>query len=316
MRLITFFAVLCFGTLWGQKTIQDVECVSRIGGTRLVTLLSDNSVWWSAADDSWEQIPKKGLPSDIKIVSVHLYLKYAGLSGNSTLVAILEDNTMWWFNEGQWELVKNKTVEAGTKIKLMKPYVKFGGMGFVTPETRFFMLRSDNTLWWATAEDNYKKIDKSGLPDNIEITNITTYQVFGMMGSSENRLIVSIADNSLWWYSDGEKWQNVEMKGLAAGYKINNLTSYLKMGMTSEGRLVIQLDDNTIWWRAARDKAWRPLEMNGLPNDQKIKSFDIFQKVSISSETRIITLYQDNTIWWYAEKQGWKKYDLKNLLTE
>ena len=83
---------------------------------------------------------------------------------------------------------------------------------------------------------------------------------------------------------------------------------------SSEGRLVMQLADNTIWWKAAKDKAWRSLEMEGLPKDQKIKNIEIYQKFGGSTGTRIIVLYEDNSIWWYAEKQGWKKYELKNLL--
>ncbi|MBS7787299.1 hypothetical protein KIH23_08310 [Flavobacterium sp. CYK-55] len=314
MRLTTILALFFYGVVLSQKTIQDVECVSRIGGTRLVTLLSDNSLWWSAADDSWEQISKNGLPNDKKIVSAHLYLKYGGLSGKSTLIAVLEDSTLWWFNENQWELVKNITVEPGSNIKIMKPYVKFGGMGFATPETRFFMLRSDNTLWWATPEDNYKKIDLGGLPPNVEITHISTYQKFGMMGSSETRFVVSLADSSIWWYADGSQWNKIDMQGLPAGYKVKNMITYLKMGMVNEGRLVIQLDNNTIWWKSVQDKGWRALDMAGLPNDQKIKSIDIYQKFSISGETRLIALYEDNSVWWYADKQGWKKYELKNLL--
>jgi hypothetical protein len=316
MKLITLLAFISFGTMMGQKSIQDIECINKVGGTRFVTLMSDNSVWWSIADDSWSEVSRNGLPTDKKIASVHVYLKYGIVSADSTLIAILDDSSMWWFNEGKWELVKNKTIQPGAKVKIMKPYVKFGSFG--STETRFFMLCDDNTLWWAAPEDNYKKIDKSGLPDNLEITNISTYQKFGMMGDTETRYVISLADNTIWWYADGKKWQKVEMDGLPSGYKIVNMTTYLKMSMmspsSSEGRLVMQLADNTIWWKAAKDKAWRSLEMEGLPKDQKIKNIEIYQKFGGSTGTRIIVLYEDNSIWWYAEKQGWKKYELKNLL--
>lgn len=318
MKLITLLAFLSFGSLLGQKSIQDIECVNKLGGTRFVSLLSDNTVWWSAADDSWNEIPKVGLPTDKKIASIHVYLKLSLLSGDSTLIAVLDDSTLWWFNENKWELIPNKSLKPDTKIKMFRPYVKFTGMMGST-ETRFFMLSNDNKLWWSTTDDNFKPIDKSGLPENVEIANISTYQKFGMMGNSETRYVITLADNTVWWYAEGKKWEKTETEGLPAGFKIANMTTYLKTSLmggpsASEGRLVLQLEDNSIWWKAAKDKGWRSLDMNGLPKGQKIKSLEIYQKFTSSSGTRVILVFEDNSIWWYVEKQGWKQFELKNLL--
>ncbi|WP_284652836.1 hypothetical protein [Flavobacterium terrisoli] len=316
-KLFILLAFISIGTSWSQKSIQDIECITKLGGTRFVTLLSDNSVWWSVAEEPWSEVPRTGLPTDKKIASIHVYLKLNLLSADSTLIAVLDDSTLWWFNDNKWESIPNKSIKPDTKIKMFKPYVKFGSFGGT--ETRFFMLSSDNTLWWSAPDENFKPIDKSGLPANVEITNISTYQKFGMMGGSETRYVVTLADNTVWWYADGKKWEKTETDGLPSGFKIANMTTYLKTSMmggpsASEGRLVLQLEDNSVWWKAAKDKGWRSLETGGLPKGQKIKSLEIYQKFTSSSGTRVILVFEDNSIWWYAEKQGWQKFELKNLL--
>ena len=151
--------------------------------------------------------------------------------------------------------------------------------------------------------------------------HLGTYQKQAMIGT-DTRYVVTVDDNSAWWYADNVKrWQRVEGLGLPAKKKFKQLEAYTKisgsvlLAYKLDGRLIGVLDDESIWWFATEGSEWKKLEATGLPKDYKITAMKIYQKnAGLYGDTRVIVALQDNSIWWYADgKKEWNKVPMDGL---
>jgi len=311
--LFVLSLVLSFATAFSQgKSIEEVQCLPKLSQTTFVTLLSDNTVWWSANGSGWQKVPATGLPANSKIRMINVYTKPSLGNKSSRLVVLLEDNTMWWYTDGDpWEKLSSTGLPKNAVMKILQPYVKYGAMGF--GDTRFVALLEDNTMWWYAVNKEWETVPSEGLPSKYVVTGFGTYQKSAMMGT-DTRYVITLADNSLWW-TDGKKWKALESSGLPAGAVFKKFTAYMKVGaLNIEGRLIAVLSDESIWWLPSSGKNWKKLDVAGLPKDYKVKSVEIYQKhAGMLGETRLILLMEDNTIWWWADSKGWSNLDTKEL---
>ncbi|WP_315822294.1 hypothetical protein [Paraflavitalea speifideaquila] len=93
-----------------KANILDIEVYQKPGmigtETRLVTLMSDNTIWWYAEGKDWELIENTGLPAGAKIKEITVFLKSTGFSNDARIVALMEDSSLWWFApKKDWEKV-------------------------------------------------------------------------------------------------------------------------------------------------------------------------------------------------------------------
>jgi len=322
MRKILFssFFLFLISIITLGQSIEDVKGLGKISETKLVSLLSDHSIWWSPEGKAWQKVPLQGLPANSSMKLIEVYVKFAGTNKNTRLVAVLEDNSMWWYADGgSWEKISTAGLPKNAVVKIFKPYVKTGSFGSL--DTRFVVVLDNNTMWWYALDEPWRPVSSEGLPAGYVITNLGSYQKVGMMGT-ETRYMLTLSDNSVWWFAEGKKWQQLESSGLPANSTFKKFTAYMKISgdaiftryATWEGRLVGVLSDESIWWFATNGKTWKKLETNGLPKGYKIRSLSVFQKYpGMMGETRVILLLEDNSVWWYGENKGWSKVNTTGL---
>ena len=309
--LIPFLLFILVQNVRSQSII-DLQAYYKLGGTRVITLLSNNTMWLHTDDKGWQQLPSDGL-SGKSVKKLAVYIKTSIGSMDTRLVAVTSDNKIYWYSEGSpWEEVATTGLPNGFDVKIFTPYFKIAGLGWVG-YTRYFMAQNDNTMWLFN-DGKWDKLSSEGLPSGYNLKSVKSYQKYGMMGSTETRIIGVLADNSI-WFTGGKKWEKVETKGLPDGADIKLFDTYMKFSLMGQpdGRLVCVLSDNTFWYMAASNKKWINLESTGLPAKYKVKFLKVFQKYAGTESGRLIITLEDNTIWWFAESTGWTKVDTAGL---
>lgn len=310
------FLIPCLFVLLVQvansQSIIDLQAYFKLSGTRVITLLSNNTIWWHSEEQGWQQIPSDGL-SEKKVSKLGVYMKTGLGTMDTRLVAITSDNKFFWYAEGKpWEEIATTGLPTGYDVKIFTPYFKIAGMGW-TGYTRYFMAQNDNSMWLFN-DGKWDKLPSDGLPSGYNLKSVKSYQKYGMMGSTETRIIAVLSDNSI-WVTGGKKWEKVETKGLPEGADIKLFDTYMKFSLIGQpdGRLVCVLNDNSFWYMAASNKKWINLESKGLPAKYKVKYLKVYQKYAGSESGRLIVTLEDNTIWWFAENTGWTKVDTAGL---
>lgn len=312
---ISIFLLFICSLLANAQSIKSIQAYYKMDGTRYISLLSDNTLWWFSSGKQWQQIPQKNLPlQPIKFLDAFVRI---GFGDNETrVVTVLEDNSIWWYADGEdWNQVNTTTLPKESSIKEFKSYLKPGAMGI--SESRLIVVLNDNSIWWYALGKKWEQVSAKGMPENAEIKFLRTYQKLGTM-SSETRFVVVLNDNSLWWFADGNNWKAIDKKEMPSNSTINQFEIYMKtipgFSTTQEGRLVAVTDNQTIHWRGANDKAWRLLTHKGLPAERKILTFRNYQKNNgFASETRFIAQLDDNTLWWYADGKAWTPVPMSGL---
>ncbi len=233
--------------------------------TRLMTVLEDNSIWWSK-EDSWEKITSKGLPENYKINDFKPYSKI-GLYGmtKTRVVTLLEDNSLWWYaNDNDWQQVKTTGLPKEEKIEFIRTYQKYSMMG--SSDTRYVVLMSDNSIWWFSAKaKKWKEFSGDDLPNDKPIRLLEVYSKSNQMTMPEGRLIAVLSDESIWWGSaKNEYWEQVNTDDLPENYKIKSIKVYQKMSsIKASTRLLVLLEDNSIWWYV-NGEGFSPVDMSTL----------------------------------------------------
>jgi len=314
VKHFTFILFLLASVQLFSQDIREIKAYNKLGGTRIVAFLSNDNVKWYTEEDGWKDLEVGKLP-DGKIKILEIYHKASGLKMETRLTAIQEDNSIWWKNDDKWVQVTSKGLPSGYSVKHYSPYAK-AGMGGT--ETRLLITLEDNTIWWYAADsEKWEETPLKGLPDNANIEAIQTYQKYSTFGGGDTRIIVKLADNTIWWYAQGKGWEEFKSKGLPEGKDIEDFAAYMKyqsFGMTS-GRLIAALEDNSLWWIATDSKNWEQLKVEGLPSGYQIRSFQVYQKYNgLSADTRVVLLLEDNTIWWFDEKKGWNEVPTDGVL--
>jgi len=311
-KLVVVSIVMLFAQFSQSQTITDLQAYYKFDGTRIVTLLSNSTIWWFTEDKGWQQLPQDGLTGKV-VTKIGVYIKTGVGSGDTRLIAVTSDNQFFWYTEGKpWELIKTEGLPDGYSVKIFTPYFKPSGLGF-SGHTRYFLAQNDNSMWWFN-EEKWEKLSAEGLPSNYDLKFMKTYQKYGMMGGNETRYISVLNDNTIWW-SAGKKWEKVATKGLTEGKAVTQFDVYMKfplMGMP-EGRLVAVLSDESFWFMAVNNKNWQSLESTGLPAKYKVKYLKVFQKWGSSESGRIVVTLEDDSIWWFAEGKGWTKINTAGL---
>lgn len=305
---IGLFFSFTFG--FGQgKNVEDVFCMITDGEKpRFVTLLSDNTVWWSINGGTWTQISNTGLPEGRKIKMI---------DGNSTAIAVLDDNTLWTYIPGKaWSSLSSAGLPKDGIVKLLKVYLKYT-LSSAVP--RCIVILEDNTAWWLLPGKPWQSVPVAGLPDQYVINDWGVYQKTGSFGY-ETRCLVTLSDNTVWWYADGKKWQKLDTSGMPPNATFKKFAAYMKtLGRVSgridlEGRLAAVFRDESIWWVTATKKEWEQIDTGDLPKGYKIKALEVFQDY-FEDAVRLIIILEDNSIWWYAEYKGWTPVDTEELIT-
>ena len=140
------------------------------------------------------------------------------------------------------------------KIKHFDSFIKLSDMS-----TRYVAVLEDNTIWWYSPDQNWKKSNIDGLPDGFNIKHFSAYS----KPDGTSRYVTVLSDNSIWWYApETLKWTKSSVEGLPSGYSVKFFKAFLKEEGT---RYVVVLEDNSIFWYAP-DQIWKKSTMDGLPN--------------------------------------------------
>ncbi len=73
--------------------------------TRYMILTKNNSIWWYADKNGWEQIETISLPTNKKVKDISVFNKGTGSYIQSVrIIAVLDDNSIWWYaNTTGWQ---------------------------------------------------------------------------------------------------------------------------------------------------------------------------------------------------------------------
>ncbi len=158
MKKIILFYWLIFGSL--QVNAQEIKLLdSYLRGndlaSRYVVVMEDNSIWWFAPGQAWQESSVEGLPSgyDIKFLAC-----YSHKDGSTRYTVVLADNSIWWFApEQMWEKSTVDGLPSGYSIKDFNAYSKSEG-------TRYVALLGDNSIWWFAPGQAWQQSSGKGLP--------------------------------------------------------------------------------------------------------------------------------------------------------
>lgn len=163
--LLSFLLVLFFQktNLFAQevsikKTISFVKGFSD-ADTRIIALLSNNTIVWTTGEKNWEKVSLTGLPN-LEINDLEVFVKSNMMSVDTRLLVLLNDNTIWWHaDEKPWEKVKSDGLPNLT-IKDISVYTKIGGT--ILNSTRIIATLQDNSIYWY-ANGKWQKMTTKGL---------------------------------------------------------------------------------------------------------------------------------------------------------
>jgi hypothetical protein len=205
------------GGLPQDYSVEEFKPFSKVkmyGATELqvVMLLNDNTLWLYSEKDGWESLSKTGIPESSKILKLATYQKMKGMmSIVSTFLVSLEDRSMLFFDlkKKKWKEFKTEQLPKNTKVNSLHSYLKYSVMG--VPKGRIIVSLSDQSIWWCAEEDqDWNKLDKSGLPENASVKSIKVFTK-GLTA----RVLVLLDNNSIWWYAEGSGFSKVDMTGFS-----------------------------------------------------------------------------------------------------
>ncbi len=276
------------------QEIKAIQAYARLSGTRIIAI-TDQGTRIYMKKEGWQDVPLDELPEG-KVKHLDAYHKLSG----SSLMAVLSDESIWSYNDN-WESLTPKGLPKDYKVKAFKPYTKFRMTGGTT-SGRAFVVLENNDMYRYTENGAWESLHKTGLPQNLDIIHISSFQQPKMM-SFNTGIVITTSDQSIYYrVVDDKKWSKYKAKQLPAGYEIQAIDCYLKSSVMGrpEGRIILAMKDGSIWWSAEKDDNWSELKVKGLPKDYRIKSLKVFQK---GMSPRVLILLEDNTIWWYANDE-------------
>ncbi len=149
----------------GAQTIKKLISYSKnTTDTRIVALLSDNTMHWYDGKKEWQAIPKTGLPSGIEIQDLEVYQKPGMMTMDTRFVLLSTDNSIYWYAEKKgWEKIDSKGMPEGKKIRDITVHLKGDGLGY-GGSMRLIAQLDDNTVWWVAPNSEWKKLETAGLP--------------------------------------------------------------------------------------------------------------------------------------------------------
>lgn len=181
------------------------------GETRYLLVQNDNSMF-VYLDDRWERVPTEGLPAGYDFKALKSYQKYNMMGGSETrYIGVLRDNSIWWTSGKKWEKLERKGLTEGVGIAFFDVYMKFSMMG--QPEGRLVCMQDDGTFWFlAVNSGSWKKLENTGLPANYKVKQLRVYQKYA--SGESGRLLAVLEDNTIWWFTEGKGWTQVDTKTL------------------------------------------------------------------------------------------------------
>lgn len=317
---ISFLLFLFIGFLAKSQSISDAIGYydSQHGKLHYAVILSDNSIWKYSEADGWKTMTKTGLPS-ANPVQLDTYFKYSMSTSDVELLCLMSDNTEWNFNEDtqKWEAIP-MNIPSGSKISVFKPMMYQHKMAW---DTKYVAQLSDNSIGYFTEKDGWKAIDTKGIRDGATIKLLDSYVKMGAMGGSSENYVALVDGKSLWYSSDGGKWQKMKDNGLnLMKNTINTFTCILKLGAFSftsslpESKIFVSLSDQSLWRYIPGDNSWYDIETDGLPSGYKIKTMRAYEKFgTATAKVQMVACMQDNTMWDYLDKKGWEKISTAGL---
>lgn len=141
-----------------KKTISYVKGM-RDNDTRILSLMANNTIYWTDGEKNWEKVPLKSLPKE-EILDLEVFLKASLMSMDSRLLVLLGDNSIWWYTDGKdWEKISTEGIPK-MKIKDISVYTKAGGS--LVQSTRIIATLEDNSIYWF-ANSKWNKFTVKGL---------------------------------------------------------------------------------------------------------------------------------------------------------
>src|SRR5687767_2265719 len=127
MKKLLLLAFITIAYSASSQTIKDLQAYYKLSGSRIATLLSDNSVWWWAEDKGWQKVPNKGLESKT-LTSLSAYVGF----GDTRVSVLASDNTIWTYSESKstWEPVKHTGLASNAGVKIFNAYYKPSAVGW------------------------------------------------------------------------------------------------------------------------------------------------------------------------------------------
>lgn len=163
---LSIVGMLLTGSADAQASVKKIITYSKNGWeSRVLTLLSDNTLWWAAPNKQYSQVTQVGLPKNAEILDVETYQKTNMMGGSETrMIILLGDNSIWWYDGGKdWEQIEASGLPAGKKIKDVAVYVK--GQGAALMESmRMVAVMEDNSMFWFAPKKAWEPLENKGLP--------------------------------------------------------------------------------------------------------------------------------------------------------
>ncbi|MCB9230310.1 MAG: hypothetical protein H6581_01490 [Bacteroidia bacterium] len=311
--LLFGWLVLLSGNLFAQN-IREIQAYDKLGGTRIIALMDDNTGKWYTEKTGWQKLPVNEFPKGtVKIIDA--YQKPSGMSVETRLLLVMEDNSIWYSVDEKWKQIPAAGLPK-SGVKGIEPYVIAGAYG-INITTYINVILEDNSLWEYTEKKGWVKIPLTGLPVGVSLDVLQSYQYMKGMAGYDVRLTMKLGDNSVWWYKENKKtWMKSENKNLPP-IPVLLFETYMKYAPMSapEGRMLAVMADNTLWWASVQTESWAKVDLTGLPERKEFVSVKGYPKNSDGSNgSRLIVLLKDNSIWWYAEKKGWAQLPSRGLL--
>lgn len=158
--------LLCCQQLFSQgntikKTLSYVKSTNE-GESRMVSLLSNNTIWWTDGKMEWKPISMAGLPVQEEIIDFEVYQKIGMMSMETRYIVLLKNSSIWWFADGKdWSEISKKGLPEGKVIQDISPYSKNQTMG--GQQTRIIAVCSDNSMYWFNGSE-WQPLTTKGLP--------------------------------------------------------------------------------------------------------------------------------------------------------
>lgn len=160
----TQLLILCMLLLAFNSNSQEIKRTlvyskgSMSNDARIITLKSDNTIWWYSKNTKWTELAKKGLPEK-NILDIEYIQKIAMTDLETRLIVLLEDKSIWWYAEGKdWQELPLSGLPADKNATDLSACTKSsgggmmgGGMGIYGAfmnSTRLLLTLDDNTLWF------------------------------------------------------------------------------------------------------------------------------------------------------------------------
>ncbi|HEX6334800.1 MAG TPA: hypothetical protein VFZ78_11275 [Flavisolibacter sp.] len=163
-NLVLAIVLLCGLNANGQSVKKIISYSKGTSETRVLTLLSDNTMWWSNTTKPWAEVTKKGLPAGTEILDIESYQKTGMVGTDTRLILLTGDGNIFWFatESKGWEKIETTGLPKDRKIIDISVYVKFPGQ--MMEKMRLVALMADNSIWWFAPGSEWQQLELQGLP--------------------------------------------------------------------------------------------------------------------------------------------------------